>query len=99
MSLRSDIEAFVATLDPSLGEVADGLQAILDAAPSRGTREYAVLSLRDGLEPVDSLEEAQEQMDMFFRKPGRARIMHRLVLATEWAALDPAAEGPLFAAA
>lgn len=99
MSLRSDIEAYVATLDPSLGEVADRLRAILAAVPSRGTREYAVLSLRDGLEPVDSLEEAQEQMDMFFRKPGRARIVHRLAFATEWTALDPAAEGPLPVAA
>lgn len=99
MSLRSDIEVYVATLDPSLGEVAGQLRAILAAAPSRGTREYAVFSLRDGLEPVDSLEEAQEQMDMFFRKPGRARIVHRLAFATEWTAMDPAAEGPLLAAA
>lgn len=95
--LRSAVEAYLATLDPSLCEVADQLRSILAATPDGGAPEYAVYSLRDGLEQVDSLEEAEEQMDMFFRKPGRARIMHRL--ATGWTPLDPAAEGPLLEAA
>ncbi|HEX9089541.1 MAG TPA: hypothetical protein VF867_18770 [Arthrobacter sp.] len=60
---------------------------------------YAILSLRDGLEPMDDLAEADDHMRMFFRKPGRARIMHRSLYATGWAPLDPSAEGPALQAA
>lgn len=64
-----------------------------------GSSEYAILSFRDGLDPVDSLEEANEQMRMIWRKPGRARIMQRLAWATDWAPLEPDAAGPELAAA
>lgn len=69
------------------------------AAGPVGGPEYAILSFRDGLEPVDSLEEALEQMRMIWRKPGRARIMHRHAWATDWVPLEPEAAGPALAVA
>ena len=41
---------------------------------------WAILYFLDGLEPVDSLEEADEQMRMLWQKARRARIVHRRCL-------------------
>lgn len=109
-ALQSAIEAYIESLaagGPDLPRqtIVDDLRALLDEAPDAGAHglpggtEYAILSFRDGLEPVDSLEEATDQMRIFWQKPGRARIMHRQAFATGWAALDPAAEGPAIEAA
>ena len=114
MTLRTALEEFIGTVaagqfDIPRRRVADELRAILAAHPEeqpdaggpalQGGPEYAILSFRDGLEPVDSLEEARDQMLMFWQKPGRARIMHRHVAATGWEPLEPDAEGPALEAA
>lgn len=112
MSLHAAVAGYIDTLsaghfDVPRRRVADDLRALLTehpAAPAAGTpgvaaTEYAVLSLRDGLSPVDSLEEALEQMTVLWPKPGRARIIHRLAWATEWTPLAPDAAGPALTAA
>jgi hypothetical protein len=92
----ADLRAILAAV-PDHESVTAGAPAL--PLPVPGTTEYAILSFRDGLEPVDSLDDAEEQMRMFWRKPGRARILHRQAYATEWAALYPEADGPALAAA
>jgi hypothetical protein len=100
--VAEDLRALLAQYHPA----ADPTPAEPEHAPATagdpgaaGASEYAILSFRDGLEPVDSLEEANEQMTMIWRKPGRARIMHRRAWATDWAPLEPDAAGPELAAA
>lgn len=108
--LRSAIEGYIEALaaggyDMPRRAIVDDLRALLAASPDTestglpGGTEYAILSFRDGLEPVDSLEEAEDQMRIFWQKPGRARIVHRSFFTTEWAPLNPAAEGPALEAA
>jgi hypothetical protein len=114
VTLRTALEELIETVaagqfDIPRRRVADELRAILAANPdehpgatgpaAQGGPEYAILSFRDGLEPVDSLEEAKDQMRMFWQKPGRARIMHRHVAATGWEPLEPDADGPALEAA
>lgn len=93
--VADDLRALLAE-HPAAGPapVAPGPAPVAGDPGPAGTPEYAILSFRDGLEPVDSLDEAIEQMRMFWRKPGRARIMHRLAWATDWAPLAPETEGP-----
>lgn len=89
----ADLRALLAA-SPEQAVTASAVPAPSPAAFPVAATEYAILSFRDGLEPVDSLEDAEEQMRMFWRKPGRARILHRQAYATDWSALDPAADGP-----
>ena len=111
MSLHAAVAGYIDALsaghfDVPRRRVADDLRALLaehPAAPAAGipgvATEYAILSFRDGLDPVGSLVEAEERMKVLWLKPGRARIVHRTAWATGWEPLDPSADGPSLAAA
>ncbi len=99
--VADDLRALLAEFPTALPNIPVVPEPVILPAPdgTAGGTEYAILSYRDGLEPVDSLEEALDQMSVFWRKPGRARIVYRTVWATDWAPLDASADGPALEAA